>query len=268
MLHGLIPTLADLGRRTGLWQARCPVCGVVMDRLPGQGAAGLRLCPDCAQKLAPRIGGFCPRCGSLFGEPDYAPMTCGSCRRNPPPWERFIFHGQHEGVLRDLIVSFKFNSRLAHAALLGQLAAQAWQRALDASGPYATLNVAPGPLAAPGRTPGQYAVVPVPLHKKRLRWRGYNQSLELAQPVARTAGLTLLPDGLRRLRHTPPQSTLKGRERRTNLRGAFAASPEVGGRRVLLVDDVCTTGATLHECARALRQGGAVAVDVLVLARA
>jgi ComF family protein len=113
-------------------------------------------------------------------------------------------------------------------------------------------------------------LLPVPLHLQRLRWRGFNQAQFLARPVARAAGLRLDPNALQRLRPTRPQVDLDEKERRRNVAGAFrAAHPQrIRGRRVLLLDDVFTTGATVDECSRVLLDAGAARVDVLVLARA
>lgn len=111
-------------------------------------------------------------------------------------------------------------------------------------------------------------VVPVPLHPRRLAQRGYNQSALLASPVARALGATFATDALARRRDTPRQATLERTARLDNLEGAFSASHrEVDGARILLVDDVRTTGATLCECERALHEVGARNVQSLVLAR-
>jgi ComF family protein len=113
-------------------------------------------------------------------------------------------------------------------------------------------------------------LIPVPLHPDRLRWRGFNQSLLLALPLGRAWGVAVDPFALRRSRATPPQVGLDERARRQNVRGAFAVARRaaVEDRRILLFDDVFTTGATVGECAATLRLAGARSVDVLVLARA
>jgi competence protein ComFC len=112
-------------------------------------------------------------------------------------------------------------------------------------------------------------IVPVPLHPKRLRWRGFNQSLLLARQVHRLYELPLDPFVLYRDRETAPQTELTEDERRKNVRGAFAIHPgkSLKEKSVLLVDDVYTSGATVNECSRALVRGGAKAVHVLTLAR-
>ncbi len=112
-------------------------------------------------------------------------------------------------------------------------------------------------------------IIPVPLHPKRLRWRGFNQSLLLARQVSRLYEVPVDPFVLCRERETPPQTQLAEDERRKNVRGAFATYPGklLKGRRVLLVDDVYTSGATANECSRVLVRGGAREVYVLTLAR-
>jgi ComF family protein len=112
-------------------------------------------------------------------------------------------------------------------------------------------------------------IVPVPLHAARWRERGYNQSTLLASQLATASGLRLIEEALTRIRATAPQITLNAVEREANVRGAFEARADlVRGRRVLLVDDVCTTGATLAACSHALKPAGAISVWALTLARA
>jgi ComF family protein len=113
-------------------------------------------------------------------------------------------------------------------------------------------------------------IVPVPLHPKRLRWRGFNQSVLLARQVSRAYATPMDLFVLARCRETPPQTQLSEEERRKNMRGAFAvnARTSIKEKTILLVDDVYTSGATVNECSRALRRAGAKGVYVLTLARA
>ncbi|MBF0480565.1 MAG: ComF family protein [Desulfovibrionaceae bacterium] len=218
---------------------RCPVCGRVV---PEKG-----LCQGCARELAPRLSGFCPGCGTLYeNEP---PTVCFACRDDPRPWSRLSFHGRYDGALRDLILHYKFSGALGQGRVLQGLLREAYLREGAASGE-------------------EKLVVPVPLHPRRLRFRGYNQSLELSRALAGLPGLIPCPAGLRRTRHTTPQANLGQKERLTNLKDAFAADPgRVAGKPVVLVDDVMTTGSTLEWAAKALKRGGATRVECLVLAR-
>lgn len=110
-------------------------------------------------------------------------------------------------------------------------------------------------------------IIPVPLHIKRLRERGFNQSLLLARAVGRKNNIPVNPFGLKRIRWTEPQVNLSGKERKINVKGAFEFHGDVKGKTVLLIDDVYTTGATVAECSKVLKKGGAKGVCVLTLAR-
>ncbi len=229
-------TLRRLAQRIDLKATRCVVCGTLCHEGP--------LCPECRQELKPRTGGYCPRCGRHFGEDDDTPHLCASCRSIPPPWNALGFHGAHEGLLRELVLTFKFRQGLHLTALLRDMTEQAFSR-MDA--------------------PQPELIVPVPLHRRRLVWRGYNQSLELSRGITKRHHIPLSTKALLRTRNTIPQTQLEAEERRKNIRGAFKADEEVQGKSVLLVDDVLTTGATLEECAKTLHRAGASAVAVLVL---
>ncbi len=228
---------------------RCPICGrpVETDRLR------LGLCADCAQKLRPRLGGHCPACGAIFGDGSEAPTACAACRREKRPWDGFVFHAAYAGLLRDIVLEYKFGRRMRHVRVLRGLLAAAVDAAQGRRGPYAP------------RPP--HLIVPVPLHPRRLKWRGFNQSLELARPLSRGTGAPLSADALRRVRDTIPQSTLDKKQRLDNIKGAFAAGPAAADKNVWLVDDVATTGATIEAAAKALKKAGAARVDVLVVGR-
>ncbi len=238
-MFALLRTLAE---KSGLTASRCPICDTLRHGGPGV------LCDRCAEGLSPRVGGFCPQCGEMFEDDEAPPVTCPECLHTPQPWDRLIFHGVYAGTLRDLILSYKFNRSFAHARLLARLAHGAF-----------TLHG--------GLTPD--AIVPVPLHRRRLAWRGFNQSTELSREIGQELGIPVWNRALIRIRHTRPQTRLDRQERQENIKGAFTADADkVCGKRLLLVDDVYTTGATLRECAQAVNRAGASGVDVLVLARA
>lgn len=246
------PRLAGrLGRLLLALCDRCQACGGLLPAMGGPRP----LCPECARALSPRRGGYCPKCGGLSADPGAPPLVCAVCRVRGRPWDGFAFHGRYEGLLRDMILGFKFHGRLGQGRLLAGFLADAYLRAAGE-----------GAGAMPPRGPD--GIVPVPLHPRRLAWRGFNQSLELARLLARTLDLPVLPHALARIRDTTPQSQLPGPKRLENIQGAFAGDPEaVAGRRLLLVDDVMTTGATVETAVTALRRAGAVRVDVAVVAR-
>ncbi len=152
-----------------------------------------------------------------------------------------------EGPLREAIHQLKYKGRTSLARPLGQYMGQAWQAR---------------PLPAD-------LIVPVPLHPARLRERGYNQATLLADRLARATGLALEERGLQRVRATSPQVDLNAAERKANVQGAFQAEPSrVRGHTIVVVDDVCTTGATLEACSLALQEAGAQRVYAMTLARA
>jgi ComF family protein len=174
---------------------------------------------------------------------------CGACIRDPPPLDACVAAVPYAYPWAGLIVRFKFQSRPGHADLLAAVLRHApWvEPALDAAD----------------------TVLPMPLAAQRLRARGFNQALELARRLAPTKTDAAL---LLRIRDTAPQTTLSRAHRLRNVRHAFAVEPErVGeltGKRLVLVDDVMTSGASLYAAAQTLRQAGAAHVSALVLARA
>jgi ComF family protein len=223
-----------------LWPARCLACGEAGDR-------GRDLCAACLASL-PWNRQACPHCAiPLPPAPMQSPsmQACGDCLQRPPPLQATHAAFVYGAPLDRLLPRFKFHNDLAAGRLLGQLMAHALA---DAERPQALL--------------------PVPLHQARLRARGYDQALELAKPLSRAFGIPLLHDGLRRQRATAPQSELDAAQRRRNLRRAFVVESGAAlPRHVALVDDVMTTGATLHAAAVALRRAGVARVDAWVCAR-
>lgn len=238
--------LAAGGLLSSLFGFRCPVCAAWV--------SSLGPCPACAAGLAQRLGGFCPGCGELSEDASAPPVLCVRCRMEPRPWDGLGFYGEYGGVLRQCLLGLKFRGGLGMLDLLGELAWRAYRAGLGRPGGFDPA--------------GPDLVTAVPLHWSRLLRRGYNQSLELAGALAKALGRPVVGRAVRKLRRTTAQSRLDSRRRRDNLRGAFVADPAlVGGRAVLLVDDVMTTGATLAEAARTLRAAGARRVEVLALAR-
>jgi len=180
---------------------------------------------------------------------------CGLCQSAHPPFERAVAYGGYEGGLRDLIHLLKYQQVRPAAAVLGRMLGET------------LANLEP---TLPG---GTMAVVPVPLHARKLAQRGFNQSERIARAalkhVAQPSRYELLTGVLERIRETRSQIGLTRHQRRENLRGAFAVKTvgAIADREVLLVDDVFTTGTTVSECARVLQRAGANRVWVATLAR-
>jgi ComF family protein len=237
---------------------RCLVCG-----LPG--ADGRDLCAACRDAL-PWNRPACPRCAlpepvpAMIQLPLAAVGRCGRCLHQPPPQDATVAALAYRVPLDRLLPRFKFHGDLAAGRLLAQLLADSL---VDAPAGRLARDT-PGPTAA---MPWPDLLVPVPLHPRRLRERGYDQALELARPLGKALGIPVRADGLRRMRATAAQSTLGAVARRQNVRGAFAAAPGAWPARVALFDDVMTTGATLAACASALKQAGVGRVEAWVVAR-
>lgn len=197
------------------------------------------LCHACAQALVPLEGPFCPRCGS----PGWM-LTCPECAIRPlDALDGSVAAYEYAGTAAALVRALKYRSIApAVEALADGMASVAGDRAMD-------------------------ALVPVPLHRSRERRRGYNQSTLLSEAVSLRTGLPIL-HALLRERPTRTQTRLSHDERAQNVLGAFCCVQPVQGLRLLLIDDVLTTGATAVSCAAALVQGGAAEVRLLAAARA
>lgn len=221
-----------------LLEAVCALCG---DR----GEAGLDLCHACRLDL-PVIETACLRCALPLPAAHRDGGICGHCQREPPAFERCLAPFAYQAPLDYLLQDLKFNRRLAPARTLGRLMAE-W--------------LATHMTSLPDR------LLPVPLHPARLRERGFNQSLELARPIARRLKLPLDIHSCQRLRNTRPQAELSAKQRHGNLKGAFGVRRKLTGH-VAIIDDVMTTGGTVQELARTLREAGAEQVEVWVCARA
>jgi competence protein ComFC len=205
---------------------------------------GTYICADCLNKLAVIPAHICPMCGkgSIFGE------THGRCQKKLGI-DGLIAAFLYRGVAKTIVTKYKYNFIDEAVSDVGELLCS-----------FAPLY----PL-----TNGVDVVVGVPLHPRRYRWRGFNQADELGKRVAVYLHKPFEEHILERVRYTIPQMTLSGQKRRENLMGAFSVEQRaVKGKCLLVVDDVWTTGSTLSECAKALKQAGAKRVVGLVFARA
>ncbi len=240
-----------------LFPPRCALCGEPCgepwhepwgerwDKSRGEQGAGQDLCAGCLGDL-PRLTAACRPCG----EPLTAGTLCIACRRHPPPMEQTLAPLHYAFPADWLLTELKFNARLWHGPLLAGIIAEALAAdLLPRSGPDAVL-------------------IPVPLHRRRLTARGYNQALEIARPLARRLGCRLADDLVVRIRPTREQSSLSARGRRRNVAGAFRLQRPADLEHAVIVDDVVTTGATTREIAALLRDGGCARVSVVAAARA
>ena len=267
----LVPTLEHVARlalappapvRRRVWVTALldlvfpPFCPVCQTRL-GQGRRD-PLCGPCWERIERITTPCCGVCGLPFSQFPSAAVDrrpagasrCGRCRRRAPEFSYARSAARYGEVAREALHAFKFGGRRALAAPLGDLLAE--------------MGAASLPIPDPA------LLVPVPLHPRRERERGFNQSLLLARRLGRAWRLPVREDVLVRTVATPPQAELSRETRRSNVRGAFALRhPElVSGQHVIVVDDVFTTGSTVSACALCLKRGGASAVGVLTVARA
>jgi len=239
MLATVLEALTDL-----VYPAHCLLCGV---HLPNRGT--IHICDVCLDEVSTFNGHVCRKCGHPCGPYVPTETRCPNCRRRRLHFERAISSGRYRGPLKKLIWGLKFDCQPVYAVPLGKLMIEAAESHLCLK--------------------DVDQVVPVPLHRKRRAERGFNQSEALAQELCRDLGLSLSLDNLRRIRPTPSQTRFTRRQREQNVKGAFATArpAECEDKRLLLVDDIMTTGATTSECAKVLYGSGARSVIVLTAAR-
>lgn len=198
------------------------------------------LCPGCRDDLPTLPPARCPQCA----EPTSRGERCGRCLSHPPHFETTHVAFRYDFPLDRLVHALKYAHQLALAPWFGRLLAGFAENA-DAD-----------------------CIVPLPLHPERLKERGFNQAVEIARAMSAPLGLPLASDILCRRHATSPQASLALDQRAANVRGAFECQSDLTGQRILLVDDVMTSGATLDEAARTLKLHGAARVETAVVARA
>lgn len=223
-----------------LFPPLCASCHV-----PVQDASSV--CAPCWKELRFMAGPACERCGVPLPQETLGSMICAQCIATPPEFDAARAALNYDAASRKLIHAFKYHDRQYVLPLLTR-----W------------LLVAGQPLLRTAEV-----IVPVPLSRRRLFSRMFNQSALLAQALSKKTGVAYAPLLLHRARHTPPQAGLSRAERQQNLQGAFKVNHPTAlkGKHVLLVDDVLTTGATANACAKALKAAGASSVSVLAIAR-
>ena len=234
-----------------IYPPRCAVCSTFLKSSPFIDAGiPLPFCHTCTADFRPLTPPLCPICGTPFPSKDQESHPCGECLARRPHYDRAGALYTYEGTLLQAIYGLKYGGKTFLADALGSLLSDFAQKWI------------PEPVP-------QY-IMPVPLHKKRLRERGFNQSLLLSRHVANALTVELDFLSLRRVKYTLPQTGLAKKERHKNIRGAFEIkNPSiVKNKTILLVDDVATTGNTLNECARVLKRAKARNVYCVTLARA
>ncbi|MCU0796940.1 MAG: ComF family protein [Akkermansiaceae bacterium] len=211
---------------------------------------GIFLCEDCLAAVPSIHDPFCAQCSEVFPGRIEGPFECPNCRD-----QTFAFDFARSGVVRsnlamELIHEFKYLRRIQHGRTLALLARRAFDdprlaRALKEKWP----------------------LIPVPLHRRRMGWRQFNQAEEIARPLGKMLGLPVI-SALKRIRPTPTQTRLSRSQRQKNLKGAFVVARSAKDwPGVILIDDVFTTGSTVHECARTLRAAGIQNVVVVTVMR-
>ena len=240
-MNALSPLFGAIGSL--FYPAACAVCYEAIDRSE-------YLCPACAAK-APRIAPpFCAKCSEPFTGAITETFACANCEHRALHFEAAVATFRSRGVVRKVIHEFKYGQQRHLRYPIASWLAEALEDT---------------------RLRGRRfdLVIPVPLHSARERERGFNQALLLAETLCRAASLPLW-DSLERIRYTTTQTAHDRSERMENLRGAFRLrkNRDVRGSRVLLIDDILTTGSTLSECARVLTDAGAFSVHAATAARA
>jgi ComF family protein len=207
-------------------------------------------CPLCTERIKFFSHPRCPCCGLGFGDIPGEDHLCSQCLTEERHFTKARAIGPYEGLMAEAIHRFKYQGASRLAKPLGTFLAEY----RDPEFPFSDFEL----------------ILSVPLHPRRLRQRGFNQSLLLARGVSRTHSIPLDFTALQRTRYTEPQTQLSGSERQKNIRGAFEVrGPEaIAEKHILLIDDVFTTGSTVRECAKVLLKAEAKQVDVLTLARA
>lgn len=215
---------------------RCALC---------RARAGHGFCDDC-RPLLPWILAACEVCGAPLPEAAIADAgVCGACQKRRPHYDHALIPFRYGAPVAGQIQSLKYHRQLRFAVGLGaMICARAWK----------------------DPRPPPDVLVPVPLHRRRLRARGFNQSLEIARRVGAELGIEVRYEMLARIRHTAPQTSLSRAERQRNVQGAFRAATAVPAH-VALIDDVVTSGSTANAAARELKRAGARMVSIWAAAR-
>ncbi len=220
-----------------------PACLACNELVEQQGA----LCSECWNQMEFCTGSACDICGYPFEYQMDHHTICGACIQQPPPYSRARAVFRYNHVSKQLVTSLKYHDKTHIVPYVAEWMVRAGQDILDEA---------------------DY-IIPVPLHRRRLWARRYNQAALLSKHVSRKTTVPVFYNALQRMRYTPPQAGLNYKQRMKNVQGAFQVEAKcrfrIKNKRIILIDDVLTTGATVKACARALLKAGAQRVDVLTL---
>ena len=219
-----------------LWPTQCLLCRVT--------TPGKALCQPCLQTL-PWNTTYCYRCGLSL----HQPILCGACVTRPPTFDKTIALFRYEAPITQFITQLKFNKQLLYANLLGKLLRN-----------YLLEKHCQDSLPD--------CIIPVPLHRIRLRQRGFNQALEIAKPISKKLKVPLALDLCQRIKNTQPQTELPATKRAQNIKNAFAMQSALSAKHIAIVDDVVTTGNTIRELSHLLQKNGAEKIEIWCCARA
>ncbi len=209
------------------------------------------LCPTCAQSLSPINTTRCSLCGYImYGiQSNTDQMLCLRCLHKAPPWDGLSYYGLYESHLKELILRYKYNTDFSLIPFFNHCLSVAYTQMFRES--ENTCHI----------------LIPMPRHIKRLGAEGFNQMLELSRPLSERLAIPLHLHALERSSYRPPQVTLNASKRRKNPAQSFFAHADVAGKNVLLVDDVMTTGATLHHATLALQAAKTQSVHIILIAK-
>lgn len=249
--HPRIKQLLQRSRQELQWLSyqllppHCPLCNTPLQ--PKQDGSITVLCPTCSDECQHQPPARCPRCEEPYQSSSFNPHQCSQCLRTPPPFDWIKTAGIYTEVMAQAMNQFKYHGRPTLAKPLAQCILDQLSDEITTYKPD--------------------LIVPVPLHRKRLRERGYNQSLLLAQEIGKPLNIKVLPQGMIRTRQTNPQSLLNASKRRKNLHDAFKMNHNLPPKRLILIDDIVTTTSTARACSALLSHHGHT-VAVIALGRA
>lgn len=227
-----------------IFPPQCVGCAEILPRLSSQA-----FCPACKEKIRFITGSLCPICGMAFFDSPALNHLCGNCLESKPYFSLARSVAGYETLILDLIHQFKYGRNIAAGSALASFMAEFNFSDIDFT---------------------DYSLImPVPLHIRRLRERGFNQALILARAIGKKYQIPVNFSLLKRCKFTLTQTGLDKNAREKNIRGAFAVNDntKIEGKNIILIDDVYTTGATINQCAKTLIKAGASKVAVLTLAR-